>query len=385
MLASIPAVRETFTPVRFRRVDVAAVAVLAAAVLAVLPGAARAGKPEMVNAPSISGVPMEGETLTAHPGTYAVAEPPFSFTYSWLRCGRGGDDCSPLGVTGTVYTLTAQDIGWRIRTLVMVTGQDCGEWRRSDGGRECQPVTVPALSELTPVIDPNLRPQSTAPPTISGTPEEQSTLTAQDGGWVGPQPITTQRQWERCAATGDACQAIPGATASTYTLGLLDIGKVLRVVVWASNSRGGTGPAVSALTPVVRAYLPRPGRTTIDAARVAPPHRFVIDRFSFAPTPLRAVGAVRARFRVSDTRGFRVRRALVDVTSVPAGLLAPVNEVRTGADGWATLRLTPTARVVFRRGGSIRLVVTARQPDAVAVDGVAAQRRVSLPLGAPAR
>ena len=98
----------------------------------------------------------------------------------------------------------------------------------------------------------------------------------------------------------------------------------------------------------------------------------MIDRFSFAPTPLRAAGRCVARFRVSDTRGFRIRRAVVDVESVPAGLLAPVNGVRTGADGWATLRLRPTARVVFRRGGSIPLGVTARQPDAVAVPGVEA-------------
>jgi hypothetical protein len=351
------------------------------ATLSVLTAGAQAIAPVVISSPTVKGVFMEGETVEATSGRW-TGEPPFTYEYDWQRCNNGGGDCALIGIPKSqTYTLTAADIGYRIRAWVSATGMDCTD-SGTNGFRICRLATGQGPSELTPVIaaNPKFLPQSVAPPTISGTAEEGSTLSAADGGWTGIEPITTARQWERCDAAGAGCSAIPGATAATYTLGVLDVAKTLRIVVTARNVRGSSAPVASAVTGVVAPYLPRPGRTTISASRVELPHRFVIDRIVFAPAQLRGLGTVVARVRVSDTRGFRVRGALVGIASVPAGLVAPAREAATRSDGWATLRLRPTARVVFRRGGSIQLLVRARKADA---SGVAAQRRALLRLGAP--
>ena len=366
---------------------VGALAIVGAAVLASTAGVAWAVRPIMVSAPSISGVAMEGETLTANPGSYIGAEPPFSFEYLWTRCTPAGVDCLSLGVTGTTYTVTAADIGSRLRTFVHVTGQDCGEWRRDNGTRECRPATETLWSEQTAIIgaNPALRPVNTRPPTITGEAEEGATLTTEDGGWTGPQPMTTARQWQRCDSGGNACAPIAGATAPTYKVLREDVQKTLRVVVVASNSRGTTGPVTSAPTAVVRAFLPRPGRTTISVGLVLLPDKLVIDRVEFAPAMLRSAVPATVRVRVSDTRGFRIRGAAVRVAGVPANLLAPTRDVRTGSDGWARVAVRPTSRVVFRRLGGIPLRIVAFSPVEGVEGDVAATRVARLPLGAPGR
>jgi hypothetical protein len=359
-------------------------AVVAAAALLALAGGAGAESPRLVSSPSIVGKAMEGEQLEAQPGAYAGAEPPFSFEYEWQRCNNGGADCIPLGVKGPRYTVTANDIGYRIRTWVSVTGQDCPEWTYNPPPphRTCVPVTVGVPSELTPVVaaNPAFRPQSTAPPTIAGEAEERSTLTAEDGGWTGPQPITTARQWERCDTGGNACVPLPGATAPAYTVTRDDVQHTLRVVVIASNARGSTGPVASAVTGVVRAFLPRAGRTTIGVTLVEAPEKLVIDRIESTPARLTASAPFVLRVRVSDTRGFRIRGAIVRVSGVPARVLAAVPDARTGSDGWARLQVKPGARFVFRRGSALRLLVRAFRPDEGPGVGVATQKPASLPL-----
>jgi hypothetical protein len=359
-------------------------ALVATAALLALAGGAGAERPRLVNSPSILGKAMEGELLQAQPGTYAGAEPPFSFEYEWQRCNNGGSDCISLGVKGTQYTVSAGDIGFRLRTWVLVTGQDCPEWTYNPPPphRTCAAVTVGVPSELTPVVaaNPAFRPQSTAPPTISGTPEERSTLTAEDGGWSGPQPITTARQWERCDSGGNACVALPGATAATYAVTRDDVQHTLRVVVTASNARGSTGPVASAVTGVVRAFLPRAGRTAVGVTLVEAPEKLVIDRIESTPARLTAAAPFVLRVRVSDTRGFRIRGAMVRVAGVPARALAAVPDARTGADGWARLQVKPGAKFVFRRGGALRLLVRAFRPDEGPGTGVATQKPASLPL-----
>jgi hypothetical protein len=357
---------------------------VAVALVALVPGAARAEGPKLVSSPSILGVPMEGETLHAQPGSYSGAEPPFTFEYEWYRCNNGGSDCFSLGVKGPVFTVGDGDVGHRLRTFVLVTGMDCPEWTYEPPPphRTCVPRTATVWSELTPVIqaNPAFRPQNTGPPTIAGEAEESATLRAEDGGWTGTGPITTARQWERCDSGGNACAAIPGATAPTYTVTREDIARRLRVVVVASNSRGSTAPVASAPTAVVRAFLPRPGRTTVAAALVELPEKLVIDRVVFAPARANAEEPFTVRIRVSDTRGFRVRGALVRVTGVPANLVAAARDARTDAGGWARLTLRATPRVLARRLTGLPLLVRAFQPGEEPTGGVAAQRAARLRL-----
>lgn len=364
-----------------RRVAAATVAVV---LLGVTAGGAYAESPRLVSSPTITGITMEGETLQAHNGTYGGAEPPFTFAHEWQRCNPGGGDCVSVGVRGSSYTLTAADIGSRMRTWEEATGVDCAEWNYSEMTRECRPVTVGVPSELTAVVDsnPKFLPNAAAPPTVSGVPEEGEQLRADDGRWTGLEPIVLLRQWERCSAAGDGCQAIPDAIVETYALSARDVGSTIRLVVTGKNARGISAPVPSAVTGVVLPLRPRPGRKAIDAAKVARPHRLVVDRFSFEPVPVRSRVRVTLRVRISDSRGFRVRGAVVHVAAVRAGLIGGVPDARTGPDGWATLRLRPSAGIVYRSGASIGLVVSAFAGESTG-GGVSARRRIDMPLGAP--
>jgi hypothetical protein len=92
-------------------------------------------------------------------------------------------------------------------------------------------------------------PTNTATPTISGTPQETATLTADPGTWTGS-PTSYAYAWSRCDKNGDNCTAIPGANAKTYTLQSADVGDTIRVTVTATNA-DGSAKATSAPTAIV--------------------------------------------------------------------------------------------------------------------------------------
>ena len=97
-----------------------------------------------------------------------------------------------------------------------------------------------------------LAPQSTAAPTVSGTPAVGQVLTAVTGTWLGT-PTTYTYAWERCDAAGANCAAIPGGTAATYTASSDDANATLRVTVAAVNAYGAAAPVASAQTAAVAA------------------------------------------------------------------------------------------------------------------------------------
>jgi sugar lactone lactonase YvrE len=89
-------------------------------------------------------------------------------------------------------------------------------------------------------------------PTISGTAALGYKLTASPGTW-SYEPTSYTYRWKRCSSAGTSCTAITGATASTYTLRVSDVGSLLRVAVTASNPAGRSKPASSTATKVVTA------------------------------------------------------------------------------------------------------------------------------------
>jgi hypothetical protein len=388
------------SPRRRRLVVVPALLGALAVVFAVYTGGATARSsesPKMVSSPTVTdtqGNPLTatkvGDTIQGNNGSW-YCSPPYpgmggcKFDFQWQRCNEGGAACVDIaGQTNQRRVVTQDDVGGRLRVMVSATNYDCNQ-----AGTECRYDTRTAPSGQSPVVQGTVTapaapaaPSSTGKPTITGLAEERETLTAADGGWAGPTPITTARQWQRCDAQGAGCVGIVGATAPTYVVTTADVGLRLRVFVSATNP-GGTTSAASDPTEVVRPLTPRPGRTVIGIEDVSLPQRLIIDRVRFTPSPLRSLAPVTARFRISDTRGFRIRTALVQVVSVPFGLVRPVAEVETDEQGWATFTLVPTARVQFRNGGSLVLFVRARKAGENPLAGVSTRRLVRLRLAAP--
>jgi Right handed beta helix region/Protein of unknown function (DUF1565) len=111
-------------------------------------------------------------------------------------------------------------------------------------------VRVFGLATSTSPSTPTTAPTATAPPQITGTAMQGSTLTATAGTWSGA-PTTMVFAWRRCDAAGASCAPIPGATSATYVPVLADVGATLRVQVTASNA-AGSGVSLSQPTSAVR-------------------------------------------------------------------------------------------------------------------------------------
>jgi hypothetical protein len=389
------------TPARRSAVKVialAAVAALALGAFVASAGGRTFEAPRNNGAPTVSdtaGLPLTavkpGDTIQGNNGSW-FCTPPYpglttcKYDFQWQRCNSGGGSCVDIaGATNQKYVVTQADAGGRLRVAVIATNRDCNATNT-----ECRFVSVGAFSGQTPVVaTPTAppvvvaKPTATAAPAIAGLASEREVLTVSDGGWTGPAPITTARQWTRCDAAGANCSHISGATAPTYTVTTEDVGHTLRVVVTASNA-GGSSTATSSQTAVVTPLAPRPGRNTLTVSDVSLPQRLVIDRLGFSTNPLRSHAAFTARFRIKDTRGFLIGGALVQVVGVPFGLIRSAPEVETEPNGWATLTLEPTARLKLRNGGSLVLFVRARKPGENALAGVSTRRLVRVRLAAPA-
>lgn len=87
-------------------------------------------------------------------------------------------------------------------------------------------------------------PRNTAVPTITGTAQVGQTLTRTTGTWAGSPTPTYTQIWTANGVT------ISGATGTTYVPVIGDIGKVIRVVVTATNPNGSAS-ATSAPTAAV--------------------------------------------------------------------------------------------------------------------------------------
>jgi hypothetical protein len=312
---------------------------------------ANAEFPYMNVAPSVKGTPQEGQTLQGLTGLWLYTSGlkceananECKYTYTWQRCNGDGSGCVDIaGQTGFNYTLTAEDVGKRVRFVEWVFKHDCGEINYSTGQQECRDVTTNAVSALTPLIEakPVTVPQVSGTPTIAGLAMEDEVLRATGASWTGPGTITKQFYWQRCNINGEGCVTMDGKVGPTYHILPTDVGSRLRVVETASN-QGGSSYAPSAQTNVVVELKPTAARPTIGAARVNLPNRLIVDQVKTTQS-----GAnVTVRIRVSDTRGFRIVGILVK--AVPTSLLAGSTAERaTDRTGWAsfTFRATGSGR-----------------------------------------
>ena len=322
-------------------------------------------------------------------------------SYQWQRCSNG---CADIAGAGTrFYTVQAADAGHTIRVMETMSKRDCGAWNNAAGTQECADISRSAPSGHTSVVPGGtaptsptgpttpvppagpkpqapLAPTATAAPAVTGGPMVEQTLGGTMGTWSGSAPLTVGLEWLRCDAAGENCQGL-GITAATYTVGLVDVGKTIRVRITAANLAGARG-AVSDPTAVVSELKPTEQNPSIAAAKVTAPHKLVIDQVK---APARFTGrALRVTLRVRDSRGFLVAGALVTASTLPTTALGRPAEFTTGADGLVALE--------FKRGAKLRaaiksvaVVVIARRPGDKPASPRGAIVRLKLPVAAAAR
>jgi hypothetical protein len=156
---------------------------------------------------------------------------PSGYTYQWQDCDGAGDNCAPIRpATGQSYTPTPSDVGHTVRV----------EETAGNAGGAGTPVSSAASSAVLPAGAP---PHLIAFPSLTGGQSRGDGLTAGTGNW-GPAAESYAYQWWQCTGTGQDCQSIRGQTLDTYTLTRGDEGKVIKVVVVASNQYGSTAAAV---------------------------------------------------------------------------------------------------------------------------------------------
>ena len=220
-------------------VTVSVLAVLAL-VTALASGAApaqTAAVPSNTALPTISGSAVQGQTLTASPGSWS-GDTPITFAYQWQRCNSGGSSCSSIsGETGTSRLIDSGDVGSTLRVKVTATNAS---------------GSTSATSNATAVVTSSGsgKPVNTAEPTITGSAAQGQILTATTGTWTGGTPLTFTYQWRRCDTNGANCNSITGETGKTRTVDAGDVGSRLRVRVTATNSSGFAAAESNATTTI---------------------------------------------------------------------------------------------------------------------------------------
>jgi hypothetical protein len=112
-----------------RLLGAAATVVLLVVALTAIAGTGLAGTsaaqanyaPTNTAAPTISGTPQVGQTLTANPGTWTSSATP-TYTYQWQRCDKAGNNCAAIaGANAQTYTVTSADASSTLRVIVTAT------------------------------------------------------------------------------------------------------------------------------------------------------------------------------------------------------------------------------------------------------------------------
>jgi len=164
---------------------------------------------------SITGTAQVGSVLTRGALTPAAA----TVNNQWERSSSAGGTYSAIpGATASTYTPVTSDIGYYLHIVSTGTGSYTGTITSASRG----PVTAIPITAIG---------------AISGTLRSGRVLTA---GALTPTAATVTYQWQRSSTSGGSYSAIPGATATTYTLAAGDVGYYIRVVATGTGSYSGT-------------------------------------------------------------------------------------------------------------------------------------------------
>ncbi len=193
-------------------------------------GPVASGWPVNTAPPQVTGTLEQGFPLTASPGSWSAGT---AISYQW-QANRGIGFYDVAGATTSTYTPGTQDLNADIR--VVVTGQN------SYGSLQVTSAKVGPIATGEP--------NSTSAPSIAtGTVEQGVPLSvAGTGGW-SPAATSFGYQWQ--SNTGAGWADIGGATGSTYTPGVADLGAQIRVIVLGENAYGWNPAASASVGPVI--------------------------------------------------------------------------------------------------------------------------------------
>lgn len=224
------------------------------------PPGSSTGPPVNVGYPTINlsfgdTAPTLGDFLTASVGTWSGTFP-FTYAYQWKRCDPAdpvnGSCFDITNARSSFYTPVAADYGKRLRVQITATNS-LGSTRQN--------------SEVTAQVTADTVVLRVTPQIIGGNTVD-SVLSLTAGTWDGSTPLTFTYSWRRCNPVGDlpTCVAIPGATTSTYTPTVADIGFAIRVWITGSNLAGSDVAVTNHTFPVVDKQHFSP--STIDAPAI---------------------------------------------------------------------------------------------------------------------
>jgi hypothetical protein len=168
-------------------------------------------------------------------------------------------------------------------------------------------------------------------PTIAGSSEVGSTLTATPGSWL-PLPSTIGYQWERCLG-GGSCVPIAGATGDSYVLTQSDTDAQLEVEVTADDANGST-TAASAPSPTVLLAGSPPASGAANGSNACATASLGAEIGSGATQSL-SLGQGATVHGELDCGGLPVADAVLELTLAPARGSTPTSraQIATSADG----------------------------------------------------
>ena len=334
--------------------------------------------PAPATAPVLVGGTIESQTLTSSTGTW-TGTGTITYAYRWQRCNADTSACADIsGAVTNTYTLGSADVGNTVRAVVTAADASVG----SADAASAATAVITALAAA--------RPASTTPPTITGTPTAGLTLTAVEGVFAGAVPVTYSYVWQRCDVNGTGCAAVPGAIAKTFLLAPADVGATFRVAVTAINA-SGSGSATSVPTAVIAAGAPASliklanGTMSVAAADVKGTQRLIITKVKTSKKqPIRSRKPFTITVRVTDTRGYVVRNALVYLIGLPYNRILRTPEHKTLQNGTATFTVVATRLQPLKIGARVVIFARARVEGDKLLAGASSRRLVEVVFGAPA-
>ncbi|GAA4708715.1 hypothetical protein [Nocardioides conyzicola] len=186
--------------------------------------------PVLVTAPSITGTPTVGETLTCDAGTWSGTG--ITYTRRWRR-----DGLTILGATATTYATVPADADTELSCVVTATNA---------GGTTdatSAPVTVRAARVGRPI--------NTEPPAVTGVEAVGTALTCAPGSWSGGSAPFAYAWWRDGVPIADTA-------SSKYVVLNADVGARLGCTVTVTSPAGSTSassPGRTVVTPSDRAPL----------------------------------------------------------------------------------------------------------------------------------